>query len=783
MDNRNFCANFPDILPMNPKASLFVKRACTFSFVACGLIFSAPSSHGAELIAASFHGEIQTIDTETGALLDQFYMSTDSGTGPAGVAFRGRDTMFITVSIGFGGDKVYEFNSAAGHTWAQGLKYYQGRFDNPLFSGPSAITQVGSSGLMYAVGNTSHDLWAFAGTRVDNAGDVYLAGNQLLKFNQGGTTMYFPSEIESSPLDARFAVGAGQKLRIFNGLSMERDIALAGNIDGLAFDYIGREVPKEGGGTERHALAYVLHARQDQARIDRYDIVTGEPWGGDPADRANPIFIAPGTGGLAHYASALEIDPVTGDIYVAAANSFRTDQFGLPINCISRFDRDGKVKGLNNNETNAVIVTAFNSSELSLALRPRYDVKNFTTTGSYDFNLTPDSAGFGLAGLNFVAAPGAAGTVVTVLPSANTSPDIKVGGAESAPIKVGVQNGSAVALENLAVAANGLLEIGANSQVTANSSVEVRKGGALKIVQGIVKNLLSSIEVMFGGELSGTGSIQAQQIGLIIRGLLSPGQSPGKLNIQGNLFLADDSELKIEIGGAEQGVSYDWLEVQNTATGSVGLHGKLLVHVLNGFVPQAAQEFNFITSEGTVILNFQNAVNSRVVTADGRGTFLVKLAADNKTVQLTDYQPFTGTPYEAWAQNIFTSTEIANPQISGLAADPDLDGAVNLVEFAFNTNPKAANPEKNFSAKTAASGNVSLQFNRRTGGLGTFVNYEVGDVRIELLETTDLVTWTAVAGTLNGTVQPNGDAITEQVSLTLPTTASARFFQLRVAPK
>jgi hypothetical protein len=767
---------------MSRSANLYGKRIWSLGSLVFSLFLCAGSAQTAELISASSHGEIQTIDTETGAILNEFYMSTDAGSGPGGVTFRNRDTMFITVSIGFGGYKVYEFDNAGGHNWAEGLKYYQGRFDDPLFSTPAGITQAGSSGILYGVGSASHDLWSFAGTRVDNAGNVYLAGNRVEKLMWGGSTMYFPSEIEVSPLDGRLAIGAGQKLRVSLGVNALKEILVAANTDGLAFDAVGREVTLENGTKETHSLLYVLMTKSDQARVDRFDAVTGEAWGGDPNDRSNPIFIAPGTGGLAHYGSDLEIDHATGDIYVAAANSFRTDQFGLPLHCINRFHKDGKPKGLANNATNAVIRTAFNSSEVSLALRPRYDVKTYTTVGTYDVGLTPGSAGFGFAGLNFVAANGAGGTVINILPSANVDPDIKVGGDGSAAIQVNVKDGNDLTLNNLAVAANGLLQIGADSSVIVNALAEVRKGAVLRIFDGLLKTIANVLDVSFDGELSGTGSIQSQ-LGVIIRGLLSPGQSPGKLNIQGNLWLATDSELKIEVAGTQQGVSYDWIEVQNSATGSVGLHGKLMVHVLNGFQPQASQEFNIISSEGTVLLNFQNAAGGRVVTADGKGTFLVKLAADNKTVQLTDYQPFTGTPYEAWALNNFTASENLNALLSGPGADPDADGSVNLAEFAFNTNPKAANTQKNFDARLAVGGTVALEFNRRKGGTGTFLNYEVDGLRLELQETTDLQNWTTVSGAVNAQAQANSDGVTEKVTLQLGTSPSARFFNLKVGPK
>ena len=49
--------------------------------------------------------------------------------------------------------------------------------------------------------------------------------------------------------------------------------------------------------------------------------------------------------------------------------------------------------------------------------------------------------------------------------------------------------------------------------------------------------------------------------------------------------------------------------------------------------------------------------------------------------------PAPATGYEAWKLASFSSTQAADPMVSGLDADPDGDGANNLVEYAFNGNP------------------------------------------------------------------------------------------------
>ena len=49
--------------------------------------------------------------------------------------------------------------------------------------------------------------------------------------------------------------------------------------------------------------------------------------------------------------------------------------------------------------------------------------------------------------------------------------------------------------------------------------------------------------------------------------------------------------------------------------------------------------------------------------------------------------PVPATGYEAWKLALFSSTQAADPLVSGLDADPDGDGDNNLVEYAFNGNP------------------------------------------------------------------------------------------------
>jgi hypothetical protein len=59
----------------------------------------------------------------------------------------------------------------------------------------------------------------------------------------------------------------------------------------------------------------------------------------------------------------------------------------------------------------------------------------------------------------------------------------------------------------------------------------------------------------------------------------------------------------------------------------------------------------------------------------------------NATVNILD------RPLNTWLRSNFTAAELANPRISGDAADPDQDRIPNLVEYALGLSPKTPKPE------------------------------------------------------------------------------------------
>jgi filamentous hemagglutinin family protein len=93
------------------------------------------------------------------------------------------------------------------------------------------------------------------------------------------------------------------------------------------------------------------------------------------------------------------------------------------------------------------------------------------------------------------------------------------------------------------------------------------------------------------GVVKGTGTIDLSGATLTNSGTVSPGASPGTLVINGNFTQTPAGTLNIELGGVQQGITYDLLQVTGTAT----LDGTLAVSTVNGFAPAAGNAFDFMT--------------------------------------------------------------------------------------------------------------------------------------------------------------------------------------------
>lgn len=158
----------------------------------------------------------------------------------------------------------------------------------------------------------------------------------------------------------------------------------------------------------------------------------------------------------------------------------------------------------------------------------------------------------------------------------------------------------------------------------------------------------------------------------------------------------------------------------------------------------------------------------RFLLQDNRGSILIP--------QGVSYTFAGGGPYEDWRAQYFTAAELADPAISGDDADPDGDGIPNLVEFAFNLNPRVAsrsNLPRAFIDTEGGQTYLYIQYIERNSPAG---------VQYVLQSSSDLISWDSNPGNFTQVdSSDNGDGTSWITArLQTPLLNSARMF-VRVA--
>jgi len=150
------------------------------------------------------------------------------------------------------------------------------------------------------------------------------------------------------------------------------------------------------------------------------------------------------------------------------------------------------------------------------------------------------------------------------------------------------------------------LTMGSNAAMFADAAI----AGGASVVMEAGSAITGEAEIAAGGSLSGDGSIEG---GLVNGGLLSPGQSPGELGVDGFFTQLSGGELSIELGrdAATQQVLHDALSV----SGTVSLDGTLEIATDTtsagldpGFDPATLGTFAFTFLTGANIVGSFDAI-------------------------------------------------------------------------------------------------------------------------------------------------------------------------------
>ena len=148
----------------------------------------------------------------------------------------------------------------------------------------------------------------------------------------------------------------------------------------------------------------------------------------------------------------------------------------------------------------------------------------------------------------------------------------------------------------------GLLDLQGSILVSANSGTHNTQNGLLLINDtGVVNATRTTVgngnAATPNGILAGTGTLNSP-VTVRAGGLISPGNSPGKLTINGDVSFAG-GQLKIEVGGLTNGL-FDVLDVH----GKVSFASAILeLAFIDGFAPKLGDSFDFLGSSSFVGLD------------------------------------------------------------------------------------------------------------------------------------------------------------------------------------
>ena len=172
--------------------------------------------------------------------------------------------------------------------------------------------------------------------------------------------------------------------------------------------------------------------------------------------------------------------------------------------------------------------------------------------------------------------------------------------------------------------------------------IEVAVGGNLTISENLNQNGSLVLEndgtefataVVFG-DFSGAGGVSGGGK-LFVVGNLSPGNSPGRVTMDGSLFLGSGTETLVELGGTMPG-EFDQLII----TRDLDLAGSLSVQLIDGFQLQTGHEFLIADVGGNLHGQFAGLDEGDLVgNFGGIDLFISYAGGDGNDVVLTTIRP------------------------------------------------------------------------------------------------------------------------------------------------
>jgi fibronectin-binding autotransporter adhesin len=265
-----------------------------------------------------------------------------------------------------------------------------------------------------------------------------------------------------------------------------------------------------------------------------------------------------------------------------------------------------------------------------------------------------------------------------------------------------------------------------------------------------------SLNVGGAQTLAGAGAVSGAVTNL---GTVAPGGLVGALSVSGDYDQSGGGTLAAQLSG----LGHDVLAVGGTAT----LGGLLDVSTL-AYTPSAGNAYTVLTA-GAVSGTF---ATTNLPALGGGSSWSVVYSTTNVVLSVTGGAG--PTPYETWgAGHGLSGTNLYN------GADPDGDGSVNLLEYAWGSNPTS-----NLSAvklgMTLTNGTARLLIQRVNSATDIVYFVEAANAALNsaswsVLASNVLGVWTGAA-----TVDDNNTGAVHEVRVLDTTSTTNRFLRLRI---
>ncbi|MGH8046453.1 MAG: glycoside hydrolase family 2 TIM barrel-domain containing protein [Chthoniobacterales bacterium] len=238
-----------------------------------------------------------------------------------------------------------------------------------------------------------------------------------------------------------------------------------------------------------------------------------------------------------------------------------------------------------------------------------------------------------------------------------------------------------------------------------------------------------------------------------------------------------------QLAGAAPGNTPPTVGISTNGTPQVGTPYNLNGSASDDGLPNALTTTWTLVSGPTAVAFANTSSASTTVTFSFEGTYRLRLTADDGSIATaTDVvlSATNQTHYDDWRTQYFTTLQLADSNISGDQADPNGDGATNLIAYATGNSPLTSAPS-GLPVVTIQSNHSQLVFQRDT--LATDIVYQVQ-------ASNDLTNWTTIASNTPGSaltgsgasVSESGAGTLRQVTVTDNATADGqqRYLRLRV---